>query len=513
MVQYVADVAALPDYATLPKVVVIGTKETPATALAQQVLARLNNDSPVDTAIVEHAVSKLSAGADSAASSHLYVSLGERGVASVVVAQLPTFISRYNTLARPHAISALVRSNVSDTSDVIVALALPEHASTTVSAGVAVAKGISTSYNHKSGAAQSGVITDGESTSVTLDQVVVVFDHELDDSTLKSLNSTATGIHLTQRLVDSPPNELNTDTFLAEARAAAARLNAEITVIRGEELNDKGFGGIYGVGKAAAHPPALVVLSHYPTPESKSIPSVSLVGKGIVYDTGGLSLKISGMMVGMKHDMGGAAGLLGAFEASVLSGRFTSRPLHVVLCLAENAVGPLATRPDDIHTLYSGKTVEINNTDAEGRLVLGDGVAYAVKHLNPYVILDMATLTGAQGIATGKRYAAVVSNDGDLEDRTVAAGKASGDFVHPMPYAPEFFRDEFKSKFADMKNSVKDRANAQVSCAGQFIANHLGDYETTGKWVHVDMAYPVTEGDIATGFGVGLVQSLLASLP
>ncbi|RHY76224.1 hypothetical protein DYB37_008474 [Aphanomyces astaci] len=125
----------------------------------------------------------------------------------------------------------------------------------------------------------------------------------------------------------------------------------------------------------------------------------------------------------------------------------------------------------------------------------------------------MATLTGAQGIATGKRFGAVVSNDNDLEAWTVAAGKASGDFVHPLPYAPEFFRDEFKSKVADMKNSVKTRTNAQVSCAGQFIANHLGEYETSGKWIHVDMAYPVIEDDLATGFGVGLVQSLLASLP
>ncbi|RHZ41895.1 hypothetical protein DYB26_011672 [Aphanomyces astaci] len=513
MVKYVADLHALPAYAAaLPKVVVIGTKETPATALAQQILTRLNNGTAVDTALLEHAVAQLSAGLDSPASTHLYVSLGARGVASVVVAQLPTFISRYNTLSRPHSISALVRSNVPDNKDVIVAFTLPEHATTTVSAGVAVAKGISTAYSHKSSGTQSGVITDGVSTSVALDQVVVVFDHTVDASTVSFLNATATGIHLTQRLVDSPPNELNTDTFVAEAKAVAARVHAEITVIQGEDLNTQGFGGIYGVGKAAANPPALVVLSHYPSSSSKSDKSVALVGKGIVYDTGGLSIKISGSMVGMKHDMGGAAGLLGAFEAAVLAGT-SSRPLHVVLCLAENAVGPLATRPDDIHTLYSGKTVEINNTDAEGRLVLGDGVAYAAKHLNPHVILDMATLTGAQGIATGKRFGAVVSNDNDLEAWTVAAGKASGDFVHPLPYAPEFFRDEFKSKVADMKNSVKTRTNAQVSCAGQFIANHLGEYETSGKWIHVDMAYPVIEDDLATGFGVGLVQSLLASLP
>ncbi|KAF0685368.1 Aste57867_22727 [Aphanomyces stellatus] len=512
MVKYVADAASLPAYAAgLPKIVVIGTKETPALALAQKILAHLNGGAAVDTTLLQHAVSELSAGQDSAASTSLLVSVGGR-VATVVVAQLPTAYSRFNTIARPIAISALVRSHVSDTKDTVVGLALPEAAKTTVAGGVAVAKGIATNYVHKSTKAASGVITDGHNTAVERDNVTVVFDAAVDAATIKLLNATATGIHLTQRLVDAPPNELNTDTFTAEARAVAARTQSEILVIRGEELNDKGFGGIYGVGKASEHPPALVVLSHYPNEASKTAKSVALVGKGITYDTGGLSLKISGGMVGMKHDMGGAAGLLGAFEAAVLAGR-TTRALHAVLCLAENSVAANATRPDDIHTLYSGKTVEINNTDAEGRLVLGDGVAYSAKHLNPQVILDMATLTGAQGIATGKRFAATVSNNDDLESWTVQAGKESGDFVHPLPYAPEFYRDEFKSKFADMKNSVACRTNAQVSCAGQFVANHLGEFETTGQWIHVDMAYPVTEDDRATGFGVALVQSLLARIP
>jgi len=164
--------------------------------------------------------------------------------------------------------------------------------------------------------------------------------------------------------------------------------------------------------------------------------------------------------------------------------------------------------------MYSGKTVEVNNTDAEGRLVLADGVAYAVKHLNPKVVVDMATLTGAQGISTGNRIGAIYTNDEDLERLAVKAGKTSGDLVHPMPYAPEFHRPEFKSSIADMKNSVKNRANAQVSCAGQFVANHLGEYEQTGKWLHVDMAFPAFTGDDerATGFGVAFIQALLKEI-
>jgi len=209
----------------------------------------------------------------------------------------------------------------------------------------------------------------------------------------------------------------------------------------------------------------------------------------------------------MKMDLGGAAAMLAAFRAAVLAGGLR-RPLHCVLCLAENAIGPAAFRNDDILYMYSGKTVEVNNTDAEGRLVLADGVAYACKHLAPGLIVDMATLTGAQLVATGKRHAAIVANNAELEAAAIAAGLISGDLVHPLPYCPEFFRGEFASKVADMRNSVKDRSNAQSSCAANFIAEHLAaDYD--GGWLHVDMAGPAWAGDRGTGYGVGLLLSLL----
>jgi probable aminopeptidase NPEPL1 len=179
-----------------------------------------------------------------------------------------------------------------------------------------------------------------------------------------------------------------------------------------------------------------------------------------------------------------------------------------VLCLAENAVGPDSVRPDDVLTLYSGKTVEVNNTDAEGRLVLGDGVAWAVRRLDPSVIVDMATLTGAQMTATGRRHAAIICNDADLERRTLEAGRLSGDLAHPLPHCPEFFRKEFKSKIADMKNSVADRANAQSSCAAQFVHNHVAPW--TGPWLHVDIAGPASSMERATGYGVALLLTLFA---
>merc|ERR1712183_111020 len=322
---------------------------------------------------------------------------------------------------------------------------------------------------------------------------------------IKCLESSCEAIQLTARLVDAPCNEMHTDAFTEEAVQVARELGIVPTIIRGEELRERGFGGIYGVGKASVHPPALGVLSHTP-PTSKQ--AIAWVGKGIVYDTGGLSIKGKTAMPGMKRDCGGAAGILGAFKVAVANG--FSDTLHCVLCLAENSVGPLATRPDDVHTLYSGKTVEINNTDAEGRLVLADGVAYAAKDLSCDIVLDMATLTGAQGIATGRYHASHLSNSQSWETAVSVAGRVSGDLSFPGVYCPELQYPELNSAVADMKNSVADRNNAQPSCAGLFIMSHLG-FEWPGIWLHVDMAAPAYTGDRATGYGIALLNCLFGS--
>jgi len=172
--------------------------------------------------------------------------------------------------------------------------------------------------------------------------------------------------------------------------------------------------------------------------------------------------------------------------------------------------GPAATRPDDIHTLYSGRTVEINNTDAEGRLVLADGVAYAAKDLGADIVLDMCTLTGAQGIATGRYHASHMSNRSDWESLVSVAGRTSGDLSFPAVYCPELHFAEFSSSVADMKNSVADRNNAQASCAGLFINANLG-FDFPGVWLHVDMAAPAYTGERATGYGVALLSSMFGA--
>lgn len=352
------------------------------------------------------------------------------------------------------------------------------------------------------------------STLTTTIQVSFVTDEgqqaALDSNTVSALTAVCEGVQLAARLVDSTPEELSTTAYAAECRRVADQVEGvTVTEIVGEELLQKGYGGLFGVGKAAVSPPRLVILDYIPPENTSSTETVALVGKGIIYDTGGLSLKPKVGMCGMKHDMGGSAGLLGGFYAATKLQTPPSKRIVLVLCLAENAIGPTAFRNDDILTLYSGKTVEINNCDAEGRLVLGDGVAHATRHIeNLDLVVDMATLTGAQLVATGKKHAGVLANTAALEQRAVQAGLASGDLVYPLLYAPELLRGEFDSKVADMKNSVKDRSNAQSSCAGHFIEAHLHpDYK--GGWLHVDMAGPASKNERGTGYGVGLVLSLL----
>ena len=315
------------------------------------------------------------------------------------------------------------------------------------------------------------------------------------------------GARFTASLVDMPPNILTPAHFVALAKETAAQMpNTTITVISGEDARDAGMGGIWGVGQASTSPPALVIMDYKP---DNAQSHVAWIGKGITYDTGGLSIKPKTGMVGMKADMGGAACVLGAVSAA--AAREEPHRITAFLAIAENSVATNAMRPDDIITLYSGKSVEVNNTDAEGRLVLGDAIAYANKHFTADVIVDLATLTGAQLVATGQLHAGVYANNEAIETLTVAAGRAAGELTHPLPYAPEFYKGEFKSALADMKNSVKNRANAQSSCAGQFVGNHLIDFD--GDWVHIDIAGPATDlKGRGTGYGVGLLLSMLAQM-
>mmetsp|Transcript_402 Transcript_402/g.443 ORF Transcript_402/g.443 Transcript_402/m.443 type:complete len:517 (+) Transcript_402:123-1673(+) len=451
---------------------------------------------------------KVSPGTDAASTVESFFFTGEgKNLTKIVISVLPTACSRHNTPARSHAVGNVVKAHKSSENTIVIVV--PSSEDRAYAQAVAVGRQFPL-FSLKSGDAASS------STSIKVD-VVINFPSNSQNIAhiVSSSQSTIEGVRLAQKLVDSPPNILHSDAYVEICRSVAESLKSEIRVIQGKDLKDQGFGGLYGVGQAAEHAPALVVLSYYPpsTTASADSSSVCLVGKGIIYDTGGLSIKTpTTSMAGMKIDMAGSAAVLGAFATAVSLGNL-KKPLHGLLCIAENSIGPNATRPDDIHTLLSGKTVEVNNTDAEGRLVLSDGVFYAHKFLHANVIVDIATLTGAQGIATGKNHGAIYCNSDELEGLAVASGKYTGDLTFPIPYVPEFYRNEFRSVVADMKNSVADRSNAQSSCAGQFIGNHLEEFlNKGGQWLHVDMASPASSGERATGYGVALLYELTRRL-
>jgi probable aminopeptidase NPEPL1 len=465
-------------------------------------------------------VDSVDAGDDGDKASTLVVDQKTGKALHVVAAVLPEPCSRHNSPVRAHAVTALVGSGVGGAGSASVVAMLDD---ASYAAGTSLAIGRAFPLFTAKSSQKPKVGSEGGNEGGT--EVHVGFATAAGATTTTGSYSTCAaacdGVRRASRLVDMPPELLTTTAFVEEAAATVSRLSDKgksvtCTVIRGDELREGGYGLLHGVGKAAEEPPALVVLSYLPPGDAPPPQVVALVGKGIVYDTGGLSLKTKEGMPGMKADMGGAAALLGAFEAAVEIG--TDKAVHLLLCLAENAIGPKALRNDDCPVGLSGKSVEINNSDAEGRLVLADGVAHATSlpprlpglaaGAQPDVVIDMATLTGAQLIATGKRHAGVVSNSDDWEAAAVAAGKASGDTVFPLPFAPEFYRKEFRSKVADMKNSVKDRSNAQTSCAANFIYEHLHP-AFTGGWVHVDLAGPAWIDERGTGFGVGLALSLL----
>ena len=408
------------------------------------------------------------------------------GTIKVIVGVLPEVCSRYNAPSRAWAIPGLAR-RVGGSKPGVIILHLAD-ASYLRASAYAVARAFPL-YNAKHGEVKErNVFVRAEIGGKSLSDDGVQFGMD--------------GVRAAARLVDMPAAELHTNAYVAEAKAMVEKVGGSFEVISGEALDAQGFGGIWGVGKAAVNKPAMVVLRHEPEGANRS---VAWVGKGIVYDTGGLSIKSKTGMPGMKGDMGGSAAVFGAFQAAVQAG--VDYKITAVLCLAENAVGPESTRPDDILVMHSGKTVEVNNTDAEGRLVLADGVHWTATQTDADLIIDLATLTGAAMVATGKVHAAIVTSDEMVETAVVEAGRKVGEPCHPLIYAPELFRKEFRSQVADMKNSVKNRNNAQSSCAAQFVANHLPDEHP--RWLHVDMAGPSWGSDgRGSGYGVGLLLSL-----
>ena len=292
-------------------------------------------------------------------------------------------------------------------------------------------------------------------------------------------------VFLVRDLVNTPPSDLFPQTFAERAVAAAEGLPIEVSVLAEDELEAGGFGGILGVGKGSSRGPRLVTLRYAPEGAGKH---VALVGKGITFDSGGLSLKPAASMVGMKYDMTGAATVL----AVTLAAARLRLPvaLTTYLCLAENMPSGTAARPNDVITIHGGTTVEILNTDAEGRLVMADGLV-AASELRPDAILDVATLTGAATVALGTRYVGTMGDE-QLVGRVIDAAKRAGETLWPMPLGAEL-RSLLNSDVADIANAKPGNTAAGMLLAGVFLSEFVGKTSDAPDspripWAHLDIA-------------------------
>lgn len=313
----------------------------------------------------------------------------------------------------------------------------------------------------------------------------------------------AQALHSTRDLVNTPPNDLFPAAFADLAKTAVKGTSVKVTVLDEKALASGGYGGILGVGQGSTRGPRLVRLSYTPAKAKKK---VALVGKGITFDTGGISIKPAAGMEAMKSDMAGAAAVLSTIVAAAkLSLPVT---IHGYLCLAENMPSGSAVRPSDVITIRGGKTVEILNTDAEGRLVMADGLVAAGEE-NPDLIVDIATLTGAQMMALGNRVSAVMGTDHAVEE-VLAAATESGEAFWPMPL-PEELRPTLDSQVADI-------ANMGQRYGGMLVAGHFLKEFTGGRpWAHLDIAGPSYNESSPYGYtpkgGTGCgVRTLLALL-
>ncbi|HWA70504.1 MAG TPA: leucyl aminopeptidase [Rhizomicrobium sp.] len=326
------------------------------------------------------------------------------------------------------------------------------------------------------------------------------------------LQAVAEGIFLARDLVNEPPNILYPAEFARRAKQMLTRLGVKVEILGEAEMKKQGFGALLGVGQGSAHESQLVVMQWNGGKKPKNGKGgkpIAFVGKGVCFDSGGLSIKVGAGMMGMKGDMAGAAAVTGTMLA--LARRKARVNAVGVIGLVENMPSGDATRPDDVLKTLSGQTVEVLNTDAEGRLVLADALTYTQRRFAPKFVIDLATLTGAIVQALGYEHAGVFSNDDQLVSRIQEAGRHTGERVWQLPLDP-FYDKMIKSKIADMKNI--GGANSGSITAAQFLKRFI---EKDTVWAHLDIAgvawqdgeQKPTIPSWGTGWGVRLLNRLV----
>lgn len=321
---------------------------------------------------------------------------------------------------------------------------------------------------------------------------------------LGDVEAIAGGVALARDLVNEPANILGPVEFAAKAKELS-RLGVKVDVLTEREMKKLGMGALLGVSQGSVRPPRLAIMQ-WNGGKAKDKP-VALIGKGVVFDTGGISMKPAGGMEDMKGDMGGAAAVIGAMHA--IAGRKAKANVIGILGLVENMPDGNAQRPGDIVTSMSGQTIEVLNTDAEGRLVLCDALWYCNDRFKPKCMINLATLTGAIMVALGKSHAGLFSNDDELAARISSAGVATAEKVWRMPLGPEYDK-LIDSKNADMKN-IGGRFGGAITAA-QFLKRFVGDT----PWAHLDVAGTAMGSESneinrswGSGFGVRLLDRLI----
>ena len=321
----------------------------------------------------------------------------------------------------------------------------------------------------------------------------------------KQVETICAGTVTARDWISTPANAKTPEQFAADIAANAKKAGLKTQVIREKQLERHGMGALLSVCRGSKSAPHLVILDHNPAGSGKSI---VLVGKGVTFDSGGLNLKPGSSMTDMKADMSGAAVVAAALMTAARMK--TKRRVIGVIPIVENMVNGEATRPGDIVKSYTGKTVEIGNTDAEGRLILIDAMAYAVKRFKPEIMVDLATLTGACVVALGEKIAAVFSEDDALAEAVVAAGKATDEHSWRMPLFQDY-KEMLKSEFADINNLPNARWGGAITAA-----LFLSEFVENTRWAHIDIAGPAYSKKAGpycppggTGFGVRLLMDLL----
>lgn len=311
-------------------------------------------------------------------------------------------------------------------------------------------------------------------------------------------------------LVNMPSNEKNPQFIVDWVHENLMSRSITIHAMGIEDLKEKGMGGLVSVGQGSKTPPYLLIIEYRPTSKQK-LKHIGLVGKGVTFDTGGISLKDSLNMHLMKSDMGGAAAVLGALQALHLFNIKINAT--AVIPLAENAIGPEAYRPGDVYKSYSGKSVEVIDTDAEGRLILADALTYIVQEYQTDHLIDLATLTGSIIMTLGYRMAGLFSNDDALAKALRKTGDKTGERLWQLPLS-EDYAEEMNSDIADIKN-LSTKPGAGAITAAKFLEAFI---EKHPSWAHLDIAGVVmtdneySKGRSATAFGVLLLKEWIESI-